>query len=414
MLNSEQASMPLNGEVLNQAPKTANAIKEYSATEAGLNALREKYKGKVFEVATPKGDKEARAARQELLKLRTALEGKRKEIKAPALAHAALIDTEAKRIEAAIRELESPIDAQIKAQEKIDADAKAERERLAAIAAAAEQARIDVIKAKIEGIRTLPFNSRADSLDDLKATLADLDTMEVTEEAFAEFVTDAEAVVLQAMTELLAMVTAAEERATIDAALSVEREKLAAAQKKIDDDAAELAALRAEKAARDAAAAAPAVRTVRTGDMPIDHEYEWTGSIAYLNEPEKEGVEPDAPQQDTAEAFAELEQTLTTMLGDDAPATAPKAAATVALPGFARDVARLSGKQFQALSRKAAAAGFAEFAGSLLIVGQQLINGDFDAQIATSDLSEFYSADADLVNISRDEMDVIEPLLGEE
>lgn len=424
MLNSEQASMPLNGEVLNPAPKTANAIKEYSATEAGLNALRDKYKGKVFAVATTAGDKEARGARQELLKLRTALEAKRKEIKAPALAHASLIDTEAKRIEIAIRELETPIDAQIKAQEKIDADAKAERERLAAVAAAAEEARIAAVKAKIEGIRTLPFNSRADSLEDLKATLADLDTMEVTEAEFAEFVADAEAIVMQAMTELLAMVKAAEERATIDAAFAEEREKLAIKERELEAERQELATLRAEKVARDAAAlaaasvktgvsepvlaaiaameAAPA--TSATGERPDRPQ----GTFVYVDEGD-EVVESTQPQRDTAEAFAELEQTLSTMLGDDAP-TAPKAAA-VELPGFARDVARLSGKQFQALSRKAAAAGFAEFAGSLLIVGQQLINGDFDAQISTSDLSEFYSADADLVNISRDEMDVIEPLL---
>lgn len=393
MLNSEQTTMPLHGEVLDAAPKTANAIKEYSATEAGLNALREKYEGKVFEVATTKGDKEARGARQELVKLRTALEGKRKELKSPALLYAKLIDTEAARIETSIRDLEEPISEQIKFQEQIDAAAKAEKDRLAAIEATAEQARIAAIKAKIEGIRTLPFNSRGDSLDDLKATLTDFDAMEVTEAEFAEFGAEAEAAITQAMTELLAMVTAAEERATIDAALSAEREKLAEKERELDAERQELATLRAEKAAR-AAAAAPVASAVIEQTTDID-----------------DGDESEAPQQDTAEAFAELEQTMMTMLGDDAPAAAAPEAAAADIPEFARGVALLSGKQFQALSRKAAAAGFADFAGSLLIVGQQLINGDFDAQIAASDLSEFYSADADLVNISRDEMDVIEPLL---
>lgn len=405
MLNSEQSTMPLNGEVLNPAPKTANAIKEYSPTEAGLNALREKYEGKVFEVATTKGDKEARGARQELVKLRTSLEAKRKDIKGPALAYAALIDAEARRIEVAIRELEGPIDAQIKAQEKIAEDARIERERIAAENARLEKVRVDTIKANIENFRQLPFDSRSDSLDELRATLADLDQMEVTEDVYAEFCADAEAAITQAMKELLAMVTAADERATIDTALAEEREKLAAKERELEAERQELAMLRAEKAKRDAADA-KALAVVLTAVAKPDYS-DPVGELTV-------GFAPDVPQQDTAEAFAELEQTLSTMLGDDLPEPTHIGVDMAALPGFARNVARLSGKQFQALSRKAAAAGFAEFAGSLLIVGQQLINGDFDVQISTSDLSEFYSADADLVNISRDEMDVIEPLLGVE
>lgn len=396
-MQTNQTAMPLEGEVLDKQPTSASQIGEYNATEAGLNALREKYEGVVFEVATTKGDKEARAARQELVKLRTSLEAKRKEIKAPALSYAQLIDTEAKRIEAAIKELESPIDAQIKAQEKIDADAKAERERIAAEAKAADEARIAGIKAKIEGIRTLPFNSRADSLEDLQATLADLDTLDTTDGTFEEFAEEAEAVVTQAMTELLGMVETATQRAAAEEILRVEREALALAQKKIDDDAAELAALRAEKAAREAAPspesmlkeAVPVVEASRPEPAPTANDNE----------------EPEAPQQDTAEAFAELEQKMITLL-DDKPAKAE-------LPTHVAEIARTSGKQFQALARKAAAAGFIEFAESLLIVGQQLINGDFNEQVSRSDLSEFYSADADLVNISRDEMDAIEPHLGE-
>lgn len=67
----------------------------------------------MWDVSTTKGDREARAARKELVTLRTSLEAKRKELKAPALERAKLIDTEAKRIEAEIRSLEDPIDALI-------------------------------------------------------------------------------------------------------------------------------------------------------------------------------------------------------------------------------------------------------------------------------------------------------------
>ena len=102
-----------------------SALTEYNPTEAALADLRQRYADVAFDLTTTKGDKEARAARKELVTLRTSLEAKRKELKAPALERAKLIDTEAKRIEAAILELEEPIDAQIKADE-----ARRERERL--------------------------------------------------------------------------------------------------------------------------------------------------------------------------------------------------------------------------------------------------------------------------------------------
>lgn len=402
-----QTRMPLDGDVIDKPKAGTNQIKDYNATEAGLNALREKYEGVVFEVATTKGDKEARAARQELVKLRTGLEAKRKDLKKPALDYAKLIDTEAARIETAIKELELPIDAQIKAQEKIEADAKAERERIAAEAKAADDARIAGIKAQIEGIRTLPFNSRADSLDDLQSTLADLDALDTADGTFEEFAEEAEAVITQAMTELLGMVETATQRASIDEALRVEREALAAAQKKLDDDAAELAALRAEKAAREslvldtAETAIKKIAWITDGPLGTKQEAAPEVSPASFNV----NIRPELPldANEVMETFAELGDTLHTMLGDN----------LEPVPDHIRSISALSGKQFQALARKAAAAGFEEFAGSLLIVGQQLINGDFDAQITKSDLSEFYSADADLVNISRDEMDAIEPHLGE-
>ena len=54
-----------------------SAVVEYSATEAALADLRSRYQNVVFDVATTKGDKAARAARLELVTLRTTLEKKR-------------------------------------------------------------------------------------------------------------------------------------------------------------------------------------------------------------------------------------------------------------------------------------------------------------------------------------------------
>ena len=119
-------------------PVVVSAIVEYNATEAALADLRARFGNVLFDVTTAKGDKAARAARMELVTLRTALERKRKEIKAPALERCRQIDAEAQRITAEIVALEKPIDAQITAEEERketerQAREKAERERVAAI-----------------------------------------------------------------------------------------------------------------------------------------------------------------------------------------------------------------------------------------------------------------------------------------
>lgn len=91
------------------------AIVKLNATEAGLSALRADLSGKRYDLTTTKGDKDARADRQRCVTLRTTLEKRRKEMKAPALEFGKLIDGEAKRITDAILALESPIDSAIKA-----------------------------------------------------------------------------------------------------------------------------------------------------------------------------------------------------------------------------------------------------------------------------------------------------------
>ena len=88
---------------------TTTAIAEYNLVEAGLEALRGRYSDIVFDLRSVKGNTEARQARKELVTLRTSLEAKRKELQAPLRDRAALINEEAKRITAAVLELERPI-----------------------------------------------------------------------------------------------------------------------------------------------------------------------------------------------------------------------------------------------------------------------------------------------------------------
>ena len=116
------------------------AITEYSTTTAALATLNERLKGIVYDVTTTKGMDSAKKDRRELVVLRTSLEAKRKEIKAPALAHCKLIDDEAKRITGELLALETPINQQIKEEE-----ARKEAERMAA-----EQAAFAEVKRKHE------------------------------------------------------------------------------------------------------------------------------------------------------------------------------------------------------------------------------------------------------------------------
>lgn len=194
-------------------------IKEYSATEAGLAALREKYQGRTFDVATAEGDKEARSARRELVTLRTTLEAKRKELKGPALEYAKRIDTEAKRIEGEIRALEEPIDAAIKAEEARKAEEKAERERI-------ERERVAKIRGQIDIIRNLPVESTGDTADQINATLADLTALQITEAEYAEFADEARSVRDQVAETLAGMLGDAQAREAEAARLAAERAEL--------------------------------------------------------------------------------------------------------------------------------------------------------------------------------------------
>lgn len=199
--------------------KPTTAIAEYSPTAAALADLRARFADVVFDVTTTKGDKEARAARMELVKLRTSLEAKRKELKAPALERSRLIDAEAKRIEAEILALETPIDEQIKAEE-----ARRERERQAK--AEAERRRVAAIQERIDEIKAFPVRAAGSkSSIVMEARIGDLVAIEI-DETFAEFRPAAEAAhaqALAAMRELLAAAQAHEEETR---RLRAEREAL--------------------------------------------------------------------------------------------------------------------------------------------------------------------------------------------
>ena len=194
--------------------RDGKAIVAYSRTEHALALLREKYKGAKYDLTTTAGDKQARAARMELRTLRTDLEKKRAELKAPALLFGKTIDSEAARLTAEIQALETPIDAQIKADEKRREDERIAKEQAEA---ARRKVHTDGI-AKIAGYVSLATDLPAERI---AAGIAYLEALDLA--GFEEFVTEATETRARAVSALQALHVKAVSREAEAARLEAER-----------------------------------------------------------------------------------------------------------------------------------------------------------------------------------------------
>lgn len=238
-------------------------IAEYNATEAGLNALRARMANVHYDCTTVKGMVIAKADRAEVRGLRTGLENMRKQIKAPALAHCNLIDAEARRITVALLELETPIDAQIKAREMVLENERLAREQ-------AERDRINAIHAKIADIRS--YHARAAmcrtaaQVDELLGELS-----RISLAGFEEFADEAASVHLESMKRVEAMLVEKHLQEQAQAKLQAEQAQAAA---QLANERAELAEAR-EALARQVAEAQAAADEIAKKQQP-------TASIAVM------------------------------------------------------------------------------------------------------------------------------------
>lgn len=263
-------------EVLDRAEVSGTGvIVEYNKTEAALAALRVKYSGIVFDMATTKGDKEARAARLELVTLRTTLEKTRKGFKAPALEFGKKIDAEAARVTAEISVLEKFIDEQITADETRKAEEKAAKEL-------AEAARVQVLRDKIAAIRGFVTKCQGISADRIANGIELVSKIDTGADVFSGLVGEALAAQVETLQAMRTLHTAAvdrEKEAARVEAQRLENEKTAAEQRKqaeamaaqqaeIDKAAAELKAgqekLAREQADRDRLASEALAQAART------------------------------------------------------------------------------------------------------------------------------------------------------
>lgn len=235
--------------IIQPAEQPTFQIAEYTATAAALAELRQRMMNRVYDVQTTAGMDEAKRDRAEVRGLRTSLEAKRKEIKAPALERCRLIDEEAKRITEELVKIEDPIDKQIKAEESRKAAEKAAREE-------AERQRVAAIRKRIDGIRdhiTACVGMPSDVVASAIATVEEIETQTAGAFGFTEFAAEAEAVKLSTLVKLREMHGAAERMEAEAKAIAEQRAELARQEKEAAERRAAERKQQEEEAARERA-----------------------------------------------------------------------------------------------------------------------------------------------------------------
>lgn len=238
----EMAAPIVASEVVDIAEiRDGKAVVHLNRTAQAIAELTTLYADAKYDMTTTAGDKAARSARLVLVTTRTAIESKRKALKAPALEFGKIIDSEAARLTKLVSDLEDPIDAQIKAEERRRQEEREEAERREAGRIAKHESGIATIRSYLSRCAGLPSSRIEMGIDQLSA-------MTFTAESWEEFAVpaaNAQCETLESMRALLAKTRAAEEQ-------DAETRRLRAV---VEEQARELAELRAQ-AAKVAAAEA--------------------------------------------------------------------------------------------------------------------------------------------------------------
>jgi len=220
-------------------------IAGYNPIEAGLSTLREIVKTANWDLDTTEGDKEARAFRKQCVTLRTTLGKASKDLKAPHQQALDALNADYTKLIDAIKAIEKPVDADIKAVEERKA-----REREAA--RVAELERVKEIEGRIESMRGLaeqmvgaPSNAIQSTIDKLAGV--------VVGDSYDEFADKAKAVQDSVIDRLKTMHASTLESEQAAEAVRLEREALNAQRAK---DAEEKQALLAKFEAMEAKAQA--------------------------------------------------------------------------------------------------------------------------------------------------------------
>lgn len=263
----------------------------YAVTIADLVYVREQYAGLVFD--TPTGYEEGRVAIGKLRSTRTAIEARRKELKAGAIEYGRKVDAAAKRLTEAIEDIEEPLRAKRDEADRLKAEEKRQREMAELLARdaelkAAREADEARIKAEQEAESTRLAAERAafdEAREKANAERAAIEASQAEERARL----DAERAELDAKAKAIQDAARAAEEA--------ENRRLAAIQAE-KDIAAKAERERVEAAARAAFLVTEAAR-VEAMKPDIQRLMEWAGDVRAFGE-----TAPDLDSPDVAAAVS--------------------------------------------------------------------------------------------------------------
>lgn len=241
-----------------ETPET-KALAEFDVTEAALAEIKEYER---LEIQDSKSEANVRKCRAVVRSMRTDVERRRKELKAPLLEHGRLIDQTAKDLTARLLPTENNLDEKIKAVEAVAEAAKAEK-------MAAEKARTDAILSEITRMENITATAQEYGLPSprVQELLSDLEAFPVKPEFFEEFTDNALAakkrdieIVQACLDRTLKFEADQKAQAEIEAANKAEADRLAkiAAEQEKARKEAEAAQAKADaeaRAERDAEAA---------------------------------------------------------------------------------------------------------------------------------------------------------------
>lgn len=232
------------------APVSPFGAIDYGTTEDDLKRLAAQY-SHITQVTNRKEYDAAQAAVTALVRARSKIEARRKELKAESLEFGRLVDSTAKSLIAVVTPEEQRIDAILEAVKRQKEDERKAKE-------AAEKARVDAILARVDEIVRVPSAHQRSASGVVLAAKSALELL-LIDESFAEFQERAQEAKANALAELAELYSGALHDERIEAQAKAERERIAAEQRaeseRLAKERAELEAIRRQNEAAQAEAA---------------------------------------------------------------------------------------------------------------------------------------------------------------
>lgn len=237
-------------------------LAQFKEAEGTLQALADRYRNVVYDVKTPKGMKEAIAARADLrdngrlflTRAETRIKGEVNDLKR-------VMATEVERLVAIVKPAEDAVDQQIKAEEQRKAAEKAERERIEAERIAKHRANIDKLKGYVERAKGQPIPAIEKAIEVLSGFPIGPEYEEFEDEA--KSARDGTVNAMRAMVEAeRERIQKEQEAARVAAELAAAKAELEAMRKQKAAEMAAFAGQQAEARAEVASQAAEATKQV--------------------------------------------------------------------------------------------------------------------------------------------------------